>query len=81
MAEAGSEPERAYTDQQLHSDEVTKKDILKFLQENAGFKVLAFAWLRILCMLRCFATQSMHGCTHARELRNREITKPTSGHV
>ena len=43
MAEAGSEPERAYTDQQLHSDEVTKKDILKFLQENAGFKVLAFA--------------------------------------
>ena len=43
MAEAATEPERTYTNEQLHSEEVTKKDILKFLQEYASFKVVLFS--------------------------------------
>lgn len=50
MAEVGSEPERTYTNEQLHSEEVTKKDILKFLQEYAGFKVLELDSLKIFIM-------------------------------
>ena len=31
-----AEPERKYSEQQLESDEVSKKDILSYLQENAS---------------------------------------------
>lgn len=35
-----AEVERSWTDQQLQSDEVSKKDIIKFLHEHASFEVL-----------------------------------------
>ncbi|EDO33567.1 predicted protein [Nematostella vectensis] len=35
-----AEPTREYTDEQLNSDAVSKKDIIKFLHENASFEFL-----------------------------------------
>ena len=45
-----AEVERSWTDQQLQSDEVSKKDIIKFLHEHASFEVLEtnFCFLRFL---------------------------------
>lgn len=45
-----AEVERSWTDQQLQSDEVSKKDIIKFLHEHASFEVLEtnFCCLRFL---------------------------------
>lgn len=34
------EVEKTWTDEQLHSEEVSKKDIIKFLHENASFEFL-----------------------------------------
>lgn len=36
---AEQEPTRSYTDEQLNSDAVSKKEIIKFLQDNAAFEV------------------------------------------
>ena len=44
--------ERSWTDQQLQSDEVSKKDIIKFLHEHASFEVLETYFL-----LSAFFTQ------------------------
>ena len=35
-----AEVERSWTDEQLHSEAVSKKDIIKFLHEHASFEVL-----------------------------------------
>jgi len=35
-----TEPARPFTDEQLHSDDTTKKDIIKFLHEEASFEFL-----------------------------------------
>ena len=45
-----AEVERSWTDQQLQSDEVSKKDIIKFLHEHASFEVLQtfFCCLRFI---------------------------------
>ena len=34
-----AEPERTFSDEMLASEEVSKKDIIKFLHENANFEV------------------------------------------
>lgn len=47
-----AEVERSWTDQQLQSDEVSKKDIIKFLHEHASFEVLETYFL-----LSAFFTQ------------------------
>lgn len=36
---AGAEPERTFTEEMLAGEGVTKKDIIKFLHENATFEV------------------------------------------
>lgn len=41
-----AEVERSWSDEQLHSEEVSKKDIIKFLHEHASFEVfLSNSWV------------------------------------
>ena len=42
ISKMAAEPERKYSKEQLESEEVSKKDILSFLQENASKAVSVF---------------------------------------
>lgn len=46
-----AEVERSWTDEQLQSEEVSKKDIIKFLHEHASFEVLE---MNLWCFLGVF---------------------------